>query len=662
MLELGTSRLGRSAALCAALVLACSCSSDASPKDVLDNGAVDPTTSYGDASAPNIDARVNPPALVADAAAADSAQRDAAPTAPAFSFVPTIGPFGLSSSSESGRDNSMFLPLIASAGCEQLRLFAEWANIQPSEDRFDFTTADQRTQAAASLGIETAGVLASSTDWALAPGVKDRKTFPVRLDAWATYAGKVASRYASTIRYWEVWNEPNSTSFNAGEGTAFDYATLVRTAYAGVKAANPSAKVGLTAANYDVGYLRQVIQGLAEQGAAGSFDFIALHPYELVLRMLGPNGELQYLEIVPNLRRMLRQAAPDKAAVPIRLTEIGAALGGTSYGSGIDAALAASLLVKSYVLGIVQGVEQLQWFEVKDGGGSQNFGLLDDDLSKRPAYYAFSTLTRLLGRTPQYRGWLAMGAQAAGYGFVFGPDTALRLAAWMPRGQSGAIAFATPVEIFDIATGKSTALAANASYMLTDKPILASGIPQALGATAVSNAALPFPWASNSETPSLASLTLGAKSVEKGLLLDPRTKLMPVSFSDASAGTRIDAGSNNVMYFALSPSFASYDTRDVFVRIQVRTEKATPVGDSASVNLFYQTFGGAPRDPLQYPYVSASKEFFQVPVDAQWHTKVWHLTDAMFVHTFGYGLYLRLEGVQPLVVSKVEVSTVPFGN
>jgi hypothetical protein len=52
--------------------------------------------------------------------------------------------------------------------------------------------------------------------------------------------------------------------------------------------------------------------------------------------------------------------------------------------------------------------------------------------------------------------------------------------------------------------------------------------------------------------------------------------------------------------------------------------------------------------------------WWTVEPDQRWHTKVWRLTDAMFVHTFGFSLYLQFDTSPTFVIGKLEISKVPF--
>jgi polysaccharide biosynthesis protein PslG len=584
---------------------------------------------------------------------------DAPPDGAVITLSPVPSKFGLSSSAEATVGFDGFLPRIQEIGCKELRLFAEWAGIEATEGSYDFASSDARVRAAAAVGIETSGLFFYSTDWLLPKNVTNRKTFPVdRLDAWGSYCGRAVAQYKGLIRHWEVWNEPNSPAFNGGSHSPADYAKLVAAAFKAAKQANADARIGLNVANYDVRYLSQVIAALAAQNAADSFDFLAVHPYDLVTRMLAPDGELQFLAMVDNLRRMLKQSGSKKLNAPVRFTELGARIGSSSEGVTVDEAIAAQLLLKSYVLGIVQGAEQIDWFEVMDAGGSQGHGLLDAKLTARASHRAYASLTQVLGPTPVYRGWMSVAASGRGYGFVFGQPSAAQLVAWMPRALEGTLAFDVEVEVTDPLTGVSMKLPAKTNYVLGDSPVLVSGVPAPIVELATANAARPFPWGSAAESANLATLAPGA---ERGAVLDQAASTTITKLADGSQGFRINPGSANKLYLSVSPSFANYDTHDVYVRVRARPDTST-ANAVAKLNLWYQPASGPADAQVAYPYQSASESDWEIRANGAWQTFVWHVTDAMFVHTFGYGLYLQLEGPFPLLIGKVELSKVPFTN
>ena len=120
------------------------------------------------------------------------------------------------------------------------------------------------------------------------------------------------------MRRYEVWNEP--PNFTGKDQTPADYAKIVVAAYKAAKAVDPDCLVGLAAKSCHVDYLEQTILA----GAKGHYDYIVLHPYEILDGVAENAGsEAVYMNIVPVVRKMLAARDPDKAGVPVIFTELG---------------------------------------------------------------------------------------------------------------------------------------------------------------------------------------------------------------------------------------------------------------------------------------------------------------------------------------------------
>ena len=142
------------------------------------------------------------------------------------------------------------------------------------------------------------------------------------------------------------------------------------------------------------------------------------------------------------------------------------------------------------------------WFEAQDPVGEQaGFGLLDKSGNPRPAFTAFKTMTTCLGQSPRPLGWLALGKDGRGYGFVFEGTAAPMLVAWMPAGATGTITFPATVQVTDALTSVQSNLAANEPLTLTDTPLFILNLPPDLSARPARTARKTTPGAATSPTP-----------------------------------------------------------------------------------------------------------------------------------------------------------------
>lgn len=571
----------------------------------------------------------------------------------------TLSPFGVATSAEASRNAERFIPLLPKLGAKSLRLVDKWPMVEPQEGSFTFARDIRRITLAAGHGVAITGLLHQTARWALPPGVTNVKTFPAtRLPAWRTYVATTIRQLGDRVKYWEVWNEPNTRTFNTGGHSARDYANLVRAACVAARRVRKDVRLAVTAANYDVRFLSLAIGDLVRTGHSSCVDFVAVHPYELTAGMAQPDGEIYYLQIVNNLRAMLRKVAPDRAHVPIWFTELGAKVEGKGPGSTVSQAAAADLLVKAYVLGLAQGVAHLQWFELQDAGGSKGLGLLDEHLQPRTAYRAYRALTTALGSHPEYAGWLRLGPEGRGYGFVFRVGSRHVLSAWAPVGHRIPVSLGAGWRVVDVHTGGVSEVKDHAGYRLNRTPRLFLLPPTAhrheLVRRAGRNRDRPFPWGSPPAANKKASLDLHGQSVGDGLRLISKKDGQRHRFPDGSGGMVIGKHHRGRLQLALDPSFANYRTHNVRITVWARALGSSGTADGG-MNLWYQPASGGAKGRPPYPYENAH-DWFGVPADGAWHKHTWHLRDAMFVNTFGYGFSLVSDGLPATAIARIEVT------
>ena len=190
----------------------------------------------------------------------------------------------------------------AELGVELIRFPGDWRALQPtSADSFDSFYLKQVVETLAyaqTKGIAVSMTFAQTPFWAT-----DKSHDPDSQAAiWSPPTGASAVAYAkalvtlhdtiekagllSSVKAWEVWNEPNTTTFwptgtvRAGTDVqvnleaAKQYVALLNTAYDALKATDADAVVlGGSLAACDTDYLN------AMYAAGAKFDGLALHPY-----------------------------------------------------------------------------------------------------------------------------------------------------------------------------------------------------------------------------------------------------------------------------------------------------------------------------------------------------------------------------------------------
>jgi Cellulase (glycosyl hydrolase family 5) len=217
----------------------------------------------------------------------------------------------------------------------------------PFDPAYNFDDIDEAVRVAQDTDQEVMLTISGTPRWA--SGGQNPNRMPRRLSDFTAFARAIASRYSGRftgypyVRFWSVWNEPNlnlflTPQFDArGRSVApANYARLYAAAYAGIKAGNPLALVGIgeTSAR---GRDRRV-SGLSDTHSPGKFaelvakanprlkfDAWTHHPYPF-----NPNSPPTQVVRWPNvsLKSLPRFNASLKTwfrrkSVPIWITEYG---------------------------------------------------------------------------------------------------------------------------------------------------------------------------------------------------------------------------------------------------------------------------------------------------------------------------------------------------
>jgi hypothetical protein len=527
-----------------------------------------------------------------------------------------LSPWGVASGAEWFSAYPAFNPMLKQAGVRWLRGFYEWQTIQPKQGYWNFALSDHLVENARANGIHLTGVFAYFAPWASADG--GTRKFPIKdIQFWRDYVTGLVGRYHSDIKYWEVWNEFNG-SF-AEDGSPGIYADLVREASLAAKKIDPTTKIGLSVANFDVRFLDATIKA----GAANYFDFICVHPYE-ILAELSDGGEPAFLNMTMTLRKMLK-ANHQPEDIPLWITEIGSAAP-LKRDDVLDQAQSVSL-AKAYLLSIAAGFKRVFWFEARGPsyGNDMDLGLIRSDMTPRPSYEALRALTGALGPEPIPAGWVNVGE--GGYGFLFDSQEEPVLAVWARAKREINFTFGSDVRLSSL-TGEGTLLLAGKPLTLTTTPVLITGLPPAMVEKARSQKTTAYPWASDYSGAALATALLKAENVENGVkqvnsdttAADARWRRTDFSRPD---------NEGHYVYFWVDPQFATFGTRDLEITAVVR--RMAP-GKVAGMSVDYESNRG---------YVGS--DYRTIPEGDTWQEISWKVHDANFIGAWGWSF--RLNGI-----------------
>ena len=316
------------------------------------------------------------------------------------------------------------LNLVQGAGIGWIRDEVYWSEVEKEKGVFRFPPAYERyLKAARGRGIEVLLILDFSNP--LYTGSDKRAPAnDAERQAFARYCREVVQRCRPLgVRHYEIWNEPNASTFWRPQPNPEDYARLLEAAYRSCKEADPKATVlGCSTAGTDLDYIGRV----SRAGGASFMDGVSFHPY---------------CQPSPPERRLMtdiakvQKAAPDK---PLWITEFGYP---TYAGpAGVDEEAQANYLVRAFLLAkSFPAVKRFCWYDFQNDGedpaeGEFNFGLVRMDKTPKPAYRAYKTMTSLVGD-------LAPGElriEGTTYAVGFGKGEGQLLAVWRLGGTESA--------------------------------------------------------------------------------------------------------------------------------------------------------------------------------------------------------------------------------
>ncbi|PTY02243.1 hypothetical protein DB346_08995 [Verrucomicrobia bacterium LW23] len=519
--------------------------------------------------------------------------------------------FGIGSSAAGTKNHAQWMPQMAAIGILDCRAnFFAWG-VQKTEGQFDFALLDERLAYDDSLGVKNGMLFVGVPPWKRG----QEKGFPMQsLPELSRLTSELVKHTKGRITHFETWNEPPNGT--AKDQTAADYARMVQVIYKAAKAANPQAQVGLAAKSAHLNYLDQALAA----GAAGHYDYITLHPYEILGTVVNrPGTEPVYLSIVPNVRKMLAARDPARANAPVHFTEVG-------FDTRRGLEKQSQAVLKAYIMGIHQSVECINWYESMDGD-SGPLGLLDAKARPRPAYHSLGRLIATVGRHPSSIGWVMLNDKH--YGFMIQGAKGPVLATWTATTAPDTVEFESEVSVLDPVSGQ---VSQARNFKLTLNPVLITNVPPRLVEQARANKSKPLPWGGDYSNAKSVSVVYVDKYVEKGLhtMAGEAIAADVLAYGGNARSGEVPKGGT---VFYVDPNFLSYDTVPIEVTAIVkRADAARPV-----------TLG------FEYESNKVKREGYskvepqEIPEDtSQWHKLSWKVDDSQFVGTWSF--HFRFQG------------------
>ena len=182
------------------------------------------------------------------------------------------------------------LAALRSDGFEWVRLRFDWAALEPQPGAYDWSAADGWISDTVAAGLVPLVVLDGSPAWACAEQDRAPNDNPLAPPAnpmdMAKFAAAFAGRYASDVRYYQVWDEPNIAPHWGNRWIEpVAYAQLLKAVAPAIRAADPDAVIATAALapTGDRGHTAvdevYFLQRMVAAGAADYFDAVAIQPF-----------------------------------------------------------------------------------------------------------------------------------------------------------------------------------------------------------------------------------------------------------------------------------------------------------------------------------------------------------------------------------------------
>lgn len=324
------------------------------------------------------------------------------------------------------------LEALEDSGAGWVRARIGWSWIQPDPPPAEYVWGpyhDEKLRLVAETGVRLIATVTDAPDWAADSPCKP--IYPDRLDDFAQFLTDLVNRYRQppyNIKHWELINEPDYTWPNGWAGglgcwgdagsqeDGEQYAQMLAVAYDAIKAADPEATVLMGGVAYDWfteyggPFDRYFPDDVMGAGGGDYLDVVNFHyfpDFHAEWERWVPHGNPPTCGMVEDgqgtpyaawgidliakanhfRNRLFTCFGVDK---PVWVTE----LGEHGYANNPESlAQQARYVIQGYVRGLAAGVENITWYALSTPNDSYEQGLLYDDWMRKPAFFAYQTMT-----------------------------------------------------------------------------------------------------------------------------------------------------------------------------------------------------------------------------------------------------------------------------
>lgn len=174
----------------------------------------------------------------------------------------------------SKKDLEKVVALMKEAGVSWVRMDFLWEEIESENGKFKFDKYDELVNLLSRNNINILAILDYSADWA--KSCPEWNCPPKENQLFVNYAVRVIEHYKDKIKYWEIWNEPDSGTYWTSQDGLKSYCALLKEVYIAAKKADPDCKI----LNGGLANGLASVNKLYDNGAKNYFDILNIHIFE----------------------------------------------------------------------------------------------------------------------------------------------------------------------------------------------------------------------------------------------------------------------------------------------------------------------------------------------------------------------------------------------